>query len=134
MDNYYIEDGNRLLLVFDDWDLLESPDVKSHYQYFQKFIDGSFFIIPYINPQGGINSGFLKDSKYHSDWNWAMAVVEKVEKMDFGFKMCRKVVEVYIDSTKEVIIKTKESCRKESLFKALVEFVKLYNEQQKSKS
>jgi len=69
------------------------------------------------------------ESLFSSDYNWLMPVVEKIEKMDYGFKMCRKVVEVYIDSTKETIIKTKESCRIDSLYKAVVEFIKLHNEQ-----
>jgi hypothetical protein len=67
--------------------------------------------------------------RYDFDFNWAMKVVHKIEKMDYGFKMCRKVVEIYIDSTKEVIIRTKESCRIDSLFKAIVEFVKWYEKQ-----
>lgn len=65
---------------------------------------------------------------FTSSWEILMEVVEKIESMDYGFKMCRKVVEVYIDSTKEVIIKTKEKSRKESLFKAVVEFIKYYNQ------
>lgn len=63
--------------------------------------------------------------KYNTSWDWLMPVIEKIEKMDYGFKMCRKVVEVYIDSTKETFIKTKESSRIESLFKAVVEFIEL---------
>jgi hypothetical protein len=74
------------------------------------------------------SANYIHDLKYHSSWDWLMPVVEKIEKMDYGFKMCRKVVEVYVDSTKEVILKTKESCRFESLFKAVVEFIKWYNE------
>jgi len=71
------------------------------------------------------------DAIYHLSFDWLMPVVEKIEKMDYGFKMRRKVVEVYIDSTKEVILKTKESCRMESLFKAVVEFINWYNDNKK---
>jgi len=71
------------------------------------------------------------DLKYDKSWDWLMPVVEKIETMDYGFKMCRKVVEVYVDSTKEVILKTKESCRMESLFKAVVEFINWYNANKK---
>lgn len=65
-----------------------------------------------------------RERRYDNDYGQLMEVVEKIEKMDYGFKMCRKVVEVYIDSTKEVILKTKESCRFESLYKSVFEFVK----------
>lgn len=64
---------------------------------------------------------------YHASWGWIMPLVEKIEKGDYGFKMCRKVVEVYVDSTKEVLFKTKESCRLNSLYKAVVEFIKWHN-------
>lgn len=69
----------------------------------------------------------LNENRYKS-WDKLMPVIEKIETMDYGFKMCRKVVEVYVDSTKEVIIKRKESSRIESLWTATVDFIKLYNE------
>ena len=49
------------------------------------------------------------------------------EKGNYGFKMCRKVVEVYLDDTKIVIIKTKESDRFKSLYKAVLSFIEYYN-------
>lgn len=70
-----------------------------------------------------INYGF------HDDWSWQMNIVEEIEKGNYGFKMCRKVVEVYFDDTKEVILKAKEKSRQESLYKAIVEFIKWYNKQ-----
>lgn len=79
-----------------------------------RFLEGSFF---------------LRGHNYHESFDKLMPVVEKIEKMDYGFKMCRKVVEIYIDSTKEVILKTKESNRLDSLYKAVVEFIKWYNQQ-----
>lgn len=69
--------------------------------------------------------------------DWLMPLVEEIEQGDFGFKMCRKRVEVYIDSTKETIVSVKEDCRINSLFKAIVEFIKWQNkknEQQISNS
>jgi hypothetical protein len=68
---------------------------------------------------------------YHSDWTWLMTVVEKIEKEDYGIKMCRKVVEIYRDSTKEVLFHVKEKSRKESLYKALCIFIEWYNNQNK---
>lgn len=71
---------------------------------------------------------FIYDLKYHTDLNQLMEVVEHIEKGNYGFKMCREVVEVYYDDSKEVILKTKEDCRFNSLYKAVVEFIKLHNE------
>jgi hypothetical protein len=59
------------------------------------------------------------------DYNWLMPVVEKIEQGNYGFKMCRKVVEIYFDDTKAVILRTKEKSRLESLYKAVVEFMLL---------
>lgn len=60
------------------------------------------------------------------NFNELMEEVEEIEKGNYGFKMCRKVVEVYLDDTKEIIIKVKEKSRIESLKKALIEFTKKY--------
>lgn len=60
-------------------------------------------------------------------WEWLMFAVEKIEEGNFGFKMCRKVVEIYYDDTKKVILKTKEKCRLESLWQAIVQFIDYQN-------
>lgn len=67
--------------------------------------------------------------KYHTSWDWLMPVVEKIETMNFGVKQCRKVVEIYFDDSKEVIIKCKESSRIESLYTAVVQFIEWYKSQ-----
>lgn len=68
------------------------------------------------------------DHEIH-EWAFLMYVVEKIEKLDYGFKMCRKVVEVYIDSTKEIILHVKKSSREESLVEAIVQFLDWYYKQ-----
>ncbi len=68
-----------------------------------------------------------EQGEYHSSWDWLMPVVEKIEKENYGFKMCRKVVEIYFDDTKAVIIKEKKSCRLESLYHAVIAFINWYN-------
>lgn len=60
------------------------------------------------------------------DWNTIMPIVEKIEQGNYGFKMCRKVVEVYYDDTKEIILKVKKTSRLESLVYAVIDFIKLY--------
>lgn len=69
--------------------------------------------------------------KFHEHPSWQLFVVEEIEKLDFGFKMCRKRVEIYRDSTKEIIYTTKKSSRTESLFDALVYFCKWHKTQNK---
>ena len=60
-------------------------------------------------------------------WGLLMTAVVEIEKKDFGFKICRKVVEIYRDSTKEELFRFKEQSKYESLFKAVIEFIKWYN-------
>jgi len=74
-----------------------------------------------------------KESKlpYDKSHDLMIPVIEKIEKEDYGFKMCRKRVEIYIDSTKEVIFEIKMKSRTESLFHALVWFLKYYNDKHK---
>lgn len=71
----------------------------------------------------------LQELNYHSSWNQLMPVVEKIEQGNIGFKMCRKVVEIYYDDSKEQILRVKEKSRRESLYKAVVAFIKLLNGQ-----
>lgn len=67
------------------------------------------------------------DLEFHSSYHWLLYAVEKIEKKNYGFKMCRKVVEIYCDDSKNIILKIKEKNRIESLFKAIVEFIKIKN-------
>lgn len=57
----------------------------------------------------------------------SMAFITYLEENgNIGFKICRKVVEVYVDTTKEVLIKTKCSDKWESVQEALKAFGMLY--------
>lgn len=79
----------------------------------------------------GANTGnLIPEMKYHTSWDWLMPVVEKIERENYGVKMCRKVVEIYHDDTKEVIIKYKDKSRIDSLFIACYQFIEWYNNQQ----
>lgn len=71
---------------------------------------------------------YLKNKKpitnfyYHSDWNWLMEVVEKIEKMKFGFEVIGNychIIGTYIYSTKKTKI--------EAVYLAVVEFIKSQN-------
>jgi hypothetical protein len=59
----------------------------------------------------------LGDLKFHSDWNWLMEVVEKIErvgKTEFKFSV--------------EFEKVKLSSNIESVYNACIEFIKWYNE------
>lgn len=117
--------GNRLCQKYMGWKLesrISGITDEKIYQ-FNRYDDAGEI----IDEHWGGDSWSWKEGDtlpYDSDLNYLTSVVEKIETGNYGFKMCRKVVEVYFDDTKEVILKTKESCRKDSLFKAVVEFIK----------
>ena len=49
-------------------------------------------------------------------------IIVGLEKRNFGVKICRKVVEIYVDSTKEVLVYCKENDKIASIRKALSDF------------
>lgn len=61
--------------------------------------------------------------KFHYNWAALMAVVLEIEKLDYGVKICRHVVEIYRDSTKENIIRAKEKSKFTSIYYAVCQFV-----------
>lgn len=112
----------------------EQPTTESMNRVIAEFMGGKPDIINHARdrmrfeyPINGQYSFTKKELKYNSDHNWLISVVEKAEVMDYGFKMCRKRVDVYIDSTKETIINVKLNSRIESLHRAVYEFILWYN-------
>lgn len=79
----------------------------------------------YSNKRGSGN--WFKNAKYHISYDALMPVVERIEEGNYGFKLCRKRVEVYYDDTKKVILDIKKSNRLESLYHAVYEFITWYN-------
>jgi hypothetical protein len=70
---------------------------------------------------------------YHTSWDWLMPVVDKIESLDqddvfdVEFKMEKGAVEIICNKYQQ----SEEFClsRLESTYKAVVEFIKWYNEQ-----
>ena len=79
------------------------------------------------------NDRFLDCTKYDTDWNWLMEVVEKIESLTYkGFN-------IYVDITTLTFIHTEESnleiaevfggTKIENTYNACVQFVQWYNNQ-----
>jgi hypothetical protein len=68
--------------------------------------------------------------KYSYSYNWIMPVVDKIESMGFQVKICRRRVEIYSDSTNELVGGwVKMDSKIESIFMACYLFIKNhYNE------
>lgn len=78
---------------------------------------------------------------YHFDWNWLMPVVEKIEETDV-FPETENAINVTIGATSYCVIKdsygekveitTSEITKIKTVYKAVIEFIKWYNETVKS--
>ena len=69
--------------------------------------------------------------KFHSDWNWLMQVVEKIESLNFIVYIETNYCQLYNATNHEELIKSIYSTKIESVYNACVEFIKWYNEQNK---
>jgi hypothetical protein len=74
------------------------------------------------------DSSYVKDLKYHLDWNWLMEVVEKIETHGFTFDI-KKNWSCITRKGEQIIIRWEEDKNKiEAVYNACLEFIKWYNE------
>jgi len=111
-----IQEGNNLIAKFLGYNVKLVPGSTAPWDYTESH---------YVYNKNGITTGSFNA---HLDMNLLNEAVEKFEKMNYGFKQCRKVVEMYVDSTKETLLHIKEESRRISLFKALIIAIMRYNE------
>ena len=71
------------------------------------------------------DSSYVKDLKYHLDWNWLMEVVEKclVGEAEYNEDEAKKAIHEIYESLCNINIT--------SVYNACVKFIKWYNEQNK---
>jgi hypothetical protein len=69
--------------------------------------------------------------KFHSDWNWLMEVVEKIESLGFVFSIKINWVKITKDRVAIIVRWEEDFNKKEAVYNACVEFIKWYNEQTK---
>ena len=70
----------------------------------------------------------LKNLKFHSDWNWLMEVVEKINDLNNVVEIHENHVRVVNNERSEVLVDVVEGSMLEATYNACVEFVKLYNQ------
>ena len=85
----------------------------------------------YINSLGEWKDTFFDNQlKFHSDWNWLMEVVEKIESLGYRIEIVKHICRIYL-SNKETIIISENTPKIEAVYIACVEFIKWYNNQNK---
>ena len=75
----------------------------------------------------------VTEMKYHSDWNWLMPVVEKIESLVFtndiyyNFNILGGCQVYVISSDMEELIDVSAKTKLLSVYEAVIEFIKWYN-------
>lgn len=81
----------------------------------------------YINSKGDWKDTFFDDQlKFHSDWNWLMQVVEKIESLGFETSLTNQNFFIRIaggNTQSGIMYKNKI----EAVYNACLEFIKWYN-------
>ena len=105
---------------------MESPDIYV-------FNDMPYFSVRENNPEDVMNA-IVKYSKYNSDWNWLMKVVEKINTIDedrFTVQIFSMDTYIYDSKYRNFIIKTELTYNPDELIKSVyntcVKFIKWYN-------
>ena len=80
----------------------------------------------------------VDDLQYHSDWNELMKVVDKIESFEdknrcakYNVNMLQCWVEIINNDTSEEIVEAEGINKLQATYKAVVEFIKFYNNQNK---
>lgn len=121
MTNEQILEGNKLICAF--------MGMREHSIYKELY-----FNILNVHKYDTVN---LKDTKFHSSWDWLMPVVEKIEntkaKESFYFDVDILSTGVIISSVANHVVQiTQEEIQStskiEAVYNAVIEFIKWYNE------
>ena len=79
------------------------------------------------------DSSYVKNLKYHSDWNWLMEVVEKIESLHESNNVLIGTNITYVQihnkvSNEQETFKGVSNIKIEAVYNACIEFIKWYNE------
>jgi hypothetical protein len=92
--------------------------------------------IPVGNKEMGVTTRLLKYSveqlQFNTSWDWLIPVVEKIEGMGNKFQICRRRINIQPDNNNnltELWLETKEATKIQSVYTAVVQFIKWYNSQ-----
>ena len=83
--------------------------------------------------------GLKQLPKFHSNWNWLMSVVEKIENLQdenncaiYNVQIEQSFTEIIDNHTSETIVEVDSNSKIEAVYQSCVEFIKWYNEQNKN--
>ena len=76
------------------------------------------------------NTISLENLKFHSDWNWLIEVVEKIESLGYRIEIVKHICRIHIWN-KEIIIISENIPKIEAVYNSCITFIKWYNKQKK---
>ena len=89
------------------------------------------YYFPSIFCKSGRNYFYSFDLLFHSDWNWLMQVVEKIEDLGYSLEINKQEENDYqcnIVKSNNIIHSHYNISKIEAVYNACIEFVKWYNE------
>ncbi len=130
MDN--IIENNKMIAEFLDW---EFDDLSETFETpFLKLVDPHAFGDEQFSCR-------LQDFEldFHTDCNWLIKVVEKIENLQdenscaiYNVRIEQCFVEIIINHISETIVEVDSNSKIQAVYQACVEFIKWYNEQNKT--
>lgn len=130
MESKEILEGNRLIAEFLGWKfeikaIGLNPELHA-------FFNGE---LRWVDLPRSLDSFLLMGLKYHSDWNFLMPVLEKIEKMGFDSRIMGNNSDGgylcdFVDiGNNEASCKISYVSKIEAVWNAVIDFIKYYNEQ-----
>jgi hypothetical protein len=77
-------------------------------------------------------NSFCKSTKYHSDWNWLMEVVEKIEILGYRVTIEEHFCRVELIILDDIVVSRRDIPKIQAVYTACLNFIKWYNEQSKN--
>lgn len=102
-----------------------------HFEKFYSWSDAPFFYTTEDSKEKVVEN-IAKYSKYHSDWNWLMEVVEKIEDLPngrFKIEIYNTICRIYDHEEFDEVVELSENTKIEATYKACLEFIKWHNQQ-----
>lgn len=109
--------GNKLIAEFMKWTVEPGMEKEDD---------------PYYNFNNGWNMILLSDMKYHSDWNWIMPVVEKIEALGYvcNIDKSRTFISALLDNKSFYSGRVGDETKLDTLWQCVTQFIQWYNNNQ----
>lgn len=104
----------------------ENNILLAQFMGFEFNADLGMFMIPFLNEEFNCDT-----MKFHSDWNWLMEVVDKIESLGYNFQITAKDATVLTQHAaiySSLIYRVDGLKKIEAVYQTSVEFIKWYNE------